>query len=512
MLLRRTVAVKVLRPDYAHDPARLQRFAEAVRQAAAVSHRSVARVYDHGGGDADGPPYLVSEFIDGPSLAEVISTETARASFIAAAVAQVADGLHAAHQAGLLHGDLKPANIVLAPGAARRATITDFGITHALGAIPRAGLTPGTTHGTGTVLYLAPERVSGGLGTPASDLYSLGIIACEWLTGIAPFTGTSQQVLAAHLRQPLPRLPAAVPAGLAELVARLAAKEPRDRFCDACEVAAVARALATELREGASDEVTCFPARPKEGAGLSRHPATGGGAVAAAPRPADKPAGFRLSGLAAHKREIAWAASALILAGLMGWAPSAPVHSAVRIVQLAGNRPVVARHPDADPPPPGHGDGRHPAAGNADISRSARPGASGPGSAAEPGAGHDGAGPGGSSFQASGRPDRANGGRLVGSRSSSPSPAPSRPPGTGPQGPGPYEPTSSPPSPSAPATSPSRPAPSTGAPQPPDAPPSLLPAWPVPVPPAPLPVPTLLVSIPPFTAPSAALPSSILGS
>src|SRR6202012_3849583 len=100
--------------------------------------------------------------------AEVIGGEAGRPSVIATPLAQVAEGLHAAHQAGLVHADLKPANILLHAASGRRATVTDFAITHAVGAIPRAGLTPGTVHGTGTVLYLAPERVSGGLGTPAS--------------------------------------------------------------------------------------------------------------------------------------------------------------------------------------------------------------------------------------------------------------------------------------------------------------------------------------------------------
>jgi serine/threonine-protein kinase len=511
MLHHRRVAVKVLRGRYAHDPALLPRFLEAARQAAAVSHQSVAKVYDHGEGGPDGAPYLVTEFIEGPALAEVIRGEEVRASFIATALAQVAEGLHAAHQAGLLHGDLKPANILLQPEAGRRATVTDFGITHALGAIPRAGHTPGTAHGTGTVLYLAPERVSGGLGTAASDLYSLGIIACEWLTGTPPFAGTSQQVLAAHLRGSLPRLPAAVPPGLAELVARLVAKDQGSRFRDASEVAAAARALARELREDARNDAACFPARLERCPDLA---VIGDEAAVAAPGPGDESSGSRLAGLAAHKREIAWAASALVLAGLIGWAPSAPIQSAVKIVQLAipaaGHRADTAGYPAAGRQRPGGGDGGYSTAGNDGGSRLRALGASWPRSPGGQQPGERATGKGGSPGPASGNPDTAGGGRVAGSGSPSPSPtapggssATSPGPGPGSQGPCPCGPASPLSSPTSPASPTSHPAPGTGT-QPPSAPASQpVPLPPVPLPPAPLPIPTISVSVPPLTAPSA---------
>jgi len=258
---------------------------------------------------------------------------------LAEIVATLASAMHAAHQAGLVHGDLKPANILLRSQAGRRAAITDFGIAHALGAIGWAG----NTLGTGTVLYLAPELVSGGPGTPASDLYSLGIIAYEWLAGAPPFTGTSQQVMAAHLRRSLPRLPATVPPGLAGLVARLTASDPAARLQDASQAAAAARALAWDLREDPQDGAASFPVAPEEGgaipvrreqAVIAAPPAAGeAGGEAAAPR--------RLE-LAAYKREIAWAAGAMVLAGVISWAPSGPIQSAVKIVQLAV--PAAAAH------------------------------------------------------------------------------------------------------------------------------------------------------------------------
>jgi len=537
LLLRRRVAVKVLRRDYARDPARLPAFLAAASQAAAVSHRNVARVYDHGENGPDGAPYLVTEFIEGRALAEVIGGETVRASFIATALAQVADGLHAAHEAGLLHGDLKPTNILLQPGAARRATITDFGITHALGAIPRAGHTPGTVHGTGTVLYLAPERVSGGLGTPASDLYSLGIIACEWLTGTPPFTGTAQQVLAAHLRGSLPRLPATIPPGLAALATRLAAKDPGRRFEDAREVAVMARALAAELREDPADEVVRLPARLEKAPDLAAaSPAAASGMAAADPaqpgrprrvgpaqpgrprrvgpaqpgrprrvgpaRPGPEAIRFRLSGLAAHKREVAWAASALVLAALMGWAPSAPVKSAVKVVQLAipttGHRAPAAGHVAAGLEHKGGGAGRYPAAGGNGDARQPGPSGSGPRSAGGQGPGEGAFGQGGRGWPASGL--------VPGSWSLSPAPLPGRSAGPGPQAPCPCGPTSPPSTPASPGSATSHPVPGTG-PRPSSAPASPPPALPVPLPTAPLPIPTISVSVPPLMAPSAATPA-----
>ncbi len=352
VLLRRQVVVKVLRRQYAHDPAVLPRFREAAKHAAAVNHRNVAKVYDWGYSGPQDAPYVVTEYIEGPALAQVIDGETVPASFIAKVLAQVADGLHAAHRAGLVHGDLKPANILLHREADHRATITDFAITHALGAIPRAGNTPGTVHGTGTVLYLAPERVSGELGTPASDLYSLGIIAYEWLTGVPPFTGTSQQMMAAHLRKPLPRLPAAVPPGLAELVGQLTAKDPASRFEDASEAAGAARALARKLREAAQDDAALFPVRLAEDPDLA---ATFEQAAIAVPPAGEETAGFCLSELAACKREIAWAASALVLAGLIGWAACGPSPTAPS--RSSGTSPQPPAGPTSQPssasaPPP----------------------------------------------------------------------------------------------------------------------------------------------------------------
>jgi serine/threonine-protein kinase len=159
-------------------------------------------------------------------------------------VAQVASGLQTAHAAALVHRDIKPANLLLA--ADGQVKITDFGIAHVAGSVPV------TRTGTvmGTPAYLAPERVSGASATPASDLYSLGVVAYECLAGAQPFTGKPLEVAAAHRDLPLPPFPHAVPAEAAQLVAELTAKNPAARPASAQEVASRAARLREDMTGG----------------------------------------------------------------------------------------------------------------------------------------------------------------------------------------------------------------------------------------------------------------------
>jgi serine/threonine-protein kinase len=177
------------------------------------------------------------EFIDGPSLAGILAAGPVAPAVALDVVAQTADGLAAAHRAGLVHRDVKPGNILIGPGG--RVKVTDFGIAHAAGQAPVTG--PGLV--MGTAQYLAPERIAGGQGTPASDLYALGIVLHECLTGVPPFEGTSAEVMAAHLYLPTPPLPAGVPAEVDALVGRLTAKDPAQRISDAGELAELAARL-----------------------------------------------------------------------------------------------------------------------------------------------------------------------------------------------------------------------------------------------------------------------------
>jgi hypothetical protein len=146
-------------------------------------------------------------------------------------VAQAASGLQAAHAAGMIHRDIKPGNLLLAPGGTVK--ITDFGIAHTIGSAPL------TASGEliGTPGYLAPERAMGEPATPATDLYSLGMLAYECLAATPPFRGTPLEVALAHRDRPLPPLPPSVAVGVATLVMRLAAKDPAHRPNDAAETA-----------------------------------------------------------------------------------------------------------------------------------------------------------------------------------------------------------------------------------------------------------------------------------
>lgn len=244
--LDRPVAVKMLRPEYAGHPDTLARFEAEARLAGSLSHPGIAHVYDYGDADPPHPPFLVMEVVDGPSLAGILTAGPLDAATTMDVVAQAAAGLAAAHEAGLVHRDIKPANLLLGPG--RQLKITDFGIAHA------AGSAPLTRTGTlvGTPGYLAPERAAGSSAVPASDLYSLGIVAYECLTGAVPFAGAPLEIAAAHRYRSLPPLPPAVPAAVAALVTDLTAKDPAARPASAAEVAARAARLRDALTGSAT--------------------------------------------------------------------------------------------------------------------------------------------------------------------------------------------------------------------------------------------------------------------
>ena len=244
-VLTRPVAVKLLRAEFAGHAEMQERFRAEARHAGALSHPAIARVYDYCEPSPGHPAFLVMELVDGPSLAAVLAAGPLGAARTMDVVAQVASGLQTAHAAALVHRDIKPANLLLA--ADGQVKITDFGIAHVAGSVPV------TRTGTvmGTPAYLAPERVSGASATPASDLYSLGVVAYECLAGAQPFTGKPLEVAAAHRDLPLPPFPHAVPAEVARLVAELTAKNPAARPASAQEVAT----RAAHLREGMADGV-----------------------------------------------------------------------------------------------------------------------------------------------------------------------------------------------------------------------------------------------------------------
>jgi eukaryotic-like serine/threonine-protein kinase len=232
-VLEREVAVKVLKPEYADDPSFRSRFETEARNAAALHHPNVASVFDFGELPADGPagggaprPYLVMELVRGQPLSALLRTgEPMPAGTAADLVAQAADGLAAAHALGIVHRDVKPANLLVTPD--RTVKVTDFGIARAADAV---ALTQ-TGQVLGTPQYLSPEQAEGKPATPASDIYSLGVVLYECLAGRRPFDGdTPISTALAHLRQEPPPLPANVPGPLREAVAVALAKNPEARY------------------------------------------------------------------------------------------------------------------------------------------------------------------------------------------------------------------------------------------------------------------------------------------
>ena len=239
LVLERRVAVKLLRPEAAADPQARARLRAEACNASRLSHPGVAQVYDYGQSDSSGVPFLVMELVDGPSLADMLTAGPLGPAPAMDVIAQVAAGLHAAHAAGVVHRDIKPANLLI--GLDGQVKITDFGIASVTRGAPLAS----TGVLVGTPAYLAPERTAGGSATPASDLYSLGVVGYECLTGAPPFCGPALEVAEAHLRRPFPPLPASIPAEVRALVVALTAKDPGNRPHSARDVSERAAHLRT---------------------------------------------------------------------------------------------------------------------------------------------------------------------------------------------------------------------------------------------------------------------------
>ena len=246
LALCRPVAIKLMNDRWACDPQAHARFKAEAQHAGKVCHQGIAKVYDYCENDQ---LFLVMELVDGPSLAQLLTggpLEPGRALDI---TAQVAWALQAAHSVGIVHQDVKPANLVVSQDGLVK--LTDFGIACRTGSAPVnwAGMISGTS------AYLAPERLAGARATPASDLYSLGVVLHECLTGSRPFTGTAIEIALAHqLCQP-PPLPTSIPGAVARLVVDLMSKDPRGRLGTAASVAARASYLRDQQRPSAAANV-----------------------------------------------------------------------------------------------------------------------------------------------------------------------------------------------------------------------------------------------------------------
>jgi serine/threonine-protein kinase len=242
VVLGRVIAVKVLRTAMLADPEFAARFYGEARMMAAFRHPGVVEVYDYASaGDSAGDDqvaYLVMAYVDGEPLSARLKEEgSVPIGETMSIVAQAADALHAAHQNGTVHRDVKPGNLIVKPNGT--VILVDFGVARSAAVTSVTGLNAIV----GTALYMAPEQVAKGNVTPATDIYALGAVAYHCIAGRPPFDGDNAlQVALRHLEDEPEPLPADVPPAVRALVSRAMAKAPEDRFATAADFADAALA------------------------------------------------------------------------------------------------------------------------------------------------------------------------------------------------------------------------------------------------------------------------------
>ncbi|MBB6406537.1 serine/threonine-protein kinase [Arthrobacter sp. AZCC_0090] len=236
-ILGRIVAIKVLKEEYTGDPGFLQRFRAEARHTALLNHVGIANVFDYG--EEDGSAYLVMELVPGQPLSSILEREQVLSpDRTLSIISQTARALAPAHAQGLVHRDIKPGNLLITPDF--RVKVTDFGIARLADQVP---LTQ-TGQVMGTAQYLAPEQATGQTATGASDIYSLGVIGYECLTGHRPFSGESQIAIAlAQVNDAPPPLPESLPTPVRALLMSMLAKDPKNRPADAIKLAEAADAI-----------------------------------------------------------------------------------------------------------------------------------------------------------------------------------------------------------------------------------------------------------------------------
>src|ERR671935_2386758 len=234
-VLGRTVAVKILLPALLEEAGFAERFRGEARTMATINHPGVVDVYDYG--SENGTAFLIMEYVEGDALSRTLGrVGRLTPARTMALVAQAADALHAAHEKGIVHRDVKPGNLLVRPNGT--LVLTDFGIARSalVGQLTAVGAV------LGTASYISPEQASGAVATPLSDVYALGVVAYQCLSGRRPFEGDNPlEIAMKHVReQPAPLLPDTPPAVRA-IVERAMAKDPAARFPSAAALGQVAR-------------------------------------------------------------------------------------------------------------------------------------------------------------------------------------------------------------------------------------------------------------------------------
>ncbi len=261
--LGREVALKTIRPHA--DAAALgdlkARFAREAQSAAGLHHPNVVTIYEFG--EADGLLYFAMEVVEGPSLEHLLRQQALSPRDFLAVMAQVCDGLQAAHAKGIVHRDIKPANIMVTREGERPvAKILDFGVAKSLGQDATQ-----TGQVVGTLAYMAPEYLRLGKATPSADLFAVGVILYEGLAGHRPFQGdTNGSLIYCILNEPAPELDTARLEGLSpalrDLILRALAKDPLERFATAKELGEALRAALDPAWRPQDQPTVALPKRP----------------------------------------------------------------------------------------------------------------------------------------------------------------------------------------------------------------------------------------------------------